>query len=81
MLWWGKKQSEVEFLRERVRDLETQVMVLAGKQVEYLNTKIVQASAPLNGKEEVKKELTPEEQKQVEQLSKDMAYILGGVSN
>jgi archaellum component FlaC len=80
VLWWGKKQSEVEYLRELVKDLQTQVIVLSGKHSDYLNTKIVQMTPPLNGKEEVKKEVTPEEKKQVEQAAKDIAYMLGGVS-
>jgi predicted component of type VI protein secretion system len=79
-LFWHKKQSEVEFLREQVKTLQAQVIALSGKHAEYLNTRITEVSSPLNGKVEEIKELTPEQIKAAAQLAKDAAYCLGGVA-
>jgi hypothetical protein len=74
----GKKQTEIEFLREMVKDLQAQIIVLSGKEREYINTKIVQASAPLNGKPEVIKEPTEDELKEAKIAARDFALLLGG---
>jgi len=40
MFWFKQKQSEVEYLRELVKELQHQVLIMASKHGDYINTKI-----------------------------------------
>ena len=89
-MFWRKGKSEVEFLREQVKELQTQVIILAGKNYEYVNTKIALETTeaprvmnPLTGDLESQQATNEEEKKQQEMAKEELAsifnYSRGGI--
>jgi hypothetical protein len=81
-LFWNRGKSEVEFLREQVKELQTQVIILAGKQYDYVNTKIALEPAeapkvmnPLTGNVETQQAMTDQEKKDFEMSKEEFASI------
>lgn len=68
-MFFSRKKTEVEFLREQVKDLQQQVLLLVNKHSDYINTKIAMNS-PL-----LKETVVKEPQKEVEEIEKPKDFV------
>lgn len=81
--------GEKQFLREQVKELQTQIIVLSGKNMEYINTKMANTMIvnspssvdPLTGglKNQIELPKTPEEKKQYDDAQSELREMFGAL--
>ena len=78
--------SEKEFLRQQVKDLQTQVLVMANKQMEYVNAKIATTyteSSPVSVNPDtgqLETQVSEEEQQQRKAAKEELLQMFGGAN-
>lgn len=81
LLSWFTQESEVEYLRKLVKEKDLQIMIMANKQMEYVNAKIAtsmtdQYPTSVNADTgKLEQQLSPEEIKQQEMAKEEFRDI------